>query len=281
MSSMKVDLGSEPFVLEKNNDWWMLKLRGIMDPDLAKEFERRMKKEFETLNTHLIIDLTQVDDLLPAWSRIFMQLVTGTKNIKKRIIAISTKEPVRLFIHQQGISASLPMVSTLDLALKELLGKKEIKLDVEFVNPFLEGAISVLKIQANTVVKAGSPVLKKPDEPFYGDISGVIGIVADSFKGSIVITFPETTFLNIMSNMLGETFKTLTPEIKDGAAELTNIIFGHAKTVLNNRGLGIKMAIPSVVSGHNHTISSNTKGPRISVPFNSTSGSFAIEIWLE
>ena len=58
------------------------------------------------------------------------------------------------------------------------------------------------------------------------------------------------------------------------------MIFGQAKVVLNENGYGIKTAIPSVVSGKDHTLSGLTKGPVVIVPFSTEFGPFFVEICL-
>jgi len=165
-------------------------------------------------------------------------------------------------------------------ALQEFVVKSTKKLDVQFVNPFLAGTVETLKVQAQVEAKAGTPYKKGPRESLSGDISGVIGLVSEHFTGSVVISFPEATFLAIINKMLGENYTELTPEIQDGAAELTNIIFGFAKRDLNEKGFGIKMAIPSVVAGKDHTIQNHSNGARIAIPFESSVGKFSVEICL-
>jgi len=80
--------------------------------------------------------------------------------------------------------------------------------------------------------------------------------------------------------MLGENYTEINSEIKDGAAELTNIIFGGAKTILNSKGLAIKTALPMVVSGQDHSIQNTQNATRVVVPFDSDAGQFFIEIFL-
>jgi len=98
---------------------------------------------------------------------------------------------------------------------------------------------------------------------------------------SVVISFPEATFLKVMSGMLGEEYLELNQDILDGAGEITNIIFGQAKVILNGKGYGIKTALPSVVHGKDHTVSSHDlMGQSVVVPFESNSGKFFVEICL-
>lgn len=273
-----VDFGKSPFELKITDTHGILTLNGSLDAELAKEFEKRIRPQFEDFKLDLLIDLTAATDLHPAWSRLFMQLATIVKQGQKRLRVISQSDRHRGFFQEQGVGDSLPIVASLSQATQEISAKKVNKLDVNFINPFLEGTIEVLKIQAHTLAKAGAPSVKDPKSSFGGDISGVIGLVSESFTGSVVISFPAQTFLTIMSRMLGEEFTELTPDIQDGAAEMTNIIFGYAKRVLNEKGYGIKMAIPSVITGKDHSIQNNTKGPRIVIPFESDAGAFGIEI---
>ena len=64
-------------------------------------------------------------------------------------------------------------------------------IDVEFINPFIAAAIHVLEVHASTPSTAGKPLLKKDNTKFIGDISVVIGVVSESFNGSIVISFTQ------------------------------------------------------------------------------------------
>ena len=153
-------------------------------------------------------------------------------------------------------------------------------ISVELINPFLIATANVLKLQAATEAVSGKAFRKEHGDKLFGDISGVIGIFTDSFSGSVVISFPEKTFLTVMSRMLGEEFKVMTPDIQDGASELTNIIFGSAKVVLNQKGFKIQTALPSVIVGSGHTILTTNRGPRVAIPFTSDAGEFFVEICL-
>lgn len=150
----------------------------------------------------------------------------------------------------------------------------------EFINAFVSATIEVLKVQTQVEAKAGTLVPGSKTGAVAGDVSGVIGITAGTVNGTAVLTFPEQTFLKIISSMLGETYTKLEPEIVDGAGELTNMIFGQAKLVLNKKDYGVQMAIPSVVTGKNHMISGITKGAIVQIPFESNAGNFFLIIAL-
>src|SRR4051794_18484697 len=94
------------------------------------------------------------------------------------------------------------------------------KLDVNFINPFIEGAIETLKVQCSFVAKAGRPFLKGKGPEIKTDIAAVIGLTSAAFNGSVAICFPEVVFLGMMERMLGEKYAAITQDLEDGASEL-------------------------------------------------------------
>ncbi len=149
-------------------------------------------------------------------------------------------------------------------------------MNVEFINPFLKATTNVLKTMAFTEVVPGKPFLKK--EPMAGgDISGIIGITGET-EGSMSISFSEGCICQIVSNMFGETITALNQEVEDAVGEITNMISGDARRELAEKGHILKGAIPSVVSGKNHSIKHMAKGPAIAIPFSTPGGQFVVEI---
>ncbi len=156
-------------------------------------------------------------------------------------------------------------------------------LDASFVDPFVSGAINTLKVQCSLEAKMGKLYLK--DKKAEGapkiDIAGIIGVTSKAFNGSIALCFPEKTFLGVMGKMLGETFETINKDLEDGAAELTNIIFGEAKRVLNEKGHTIQKALPSVATGWGLKINHLSQRPALIIPFETEVGSFHIEVGID
>jgi chemotaxis protein CheX len=155
------------------------------------------------------------------------------------------------------------------------------KMDVNFFQPFVAGTINVLKIQCSVVAKPLKPFFKGDQATPSVEIAGIIGLVSNTYAGVITLCFPGPVFLHIMSNMLGETYTTITKDLEDGAAELMNIIFGQAKLVLKERGYVIEKAIPSVATGQNISTTLLTTAKVIVIPFETEKGLFHIEVSLE
>lgn len=150
----------------------------------------------------------------------------------------------------------------------------------EFINPFLESMINVLSTMAQIQAKPGKPNLKG-DNVAKGDVTGIIGMAGEQAKGSLAITFTDKAIMHIASQMLGETIDTFDESLGDVAGEITNMVTGGAKRILSERGYKFEMAVPSTIIGKNHTITHNTKGPTVLIPFETDAGAFYIEVCFE
>lgn len=146
----------------------------------------------------------------------------------------------------------------------------------EFINPFLEATVNVLKTMAMITPKAGKPSLKGGSES-KGDVSGLIGLTGLA-EGSLAVSFSERCALKIVENMLGESFNEINGQVSDAVGELTNMISGDARARLQKIGYDFTAAIPTVVSGKSHSIRHiSNGGPTILLPFNTDDGEFYVE----
>jgi chemotaxis protein CheX len=152
-------------------------------------------------------------------------------------------------------------------------------MDVKFINPFLEGTISVLATMAMVQPEPGKPFMKK-DKKAIGDVSGIIGMTG-SARGSLALSFSEKCILKIVSNMLGENHSQINNEVGDAVGEITNMISGVARKKLEAQGLNIVAAIPTVVSGKNHAIIHVVGGPSIIIPFETEDGPFFVDVCMD
>jgi chemotaxis protein CheX len=153
-------------------------------------------------------------------------------------------------------------------------------IDVNFLNPFVQAVVTVIESMSQVQLTRGTPFVRKTgagQAASYGDVSGLIGMNSDRFMGSMAICYQEGLILRIVTNMLGNPVREINDDVKDAVAELTNIIFGHAKRDLNAVGHTIQPAIPSVVTGKNHEIRHSVDGICLVVPFEANAGKLVVE----
>jgi CheY-specific phosphatase CheX/ActR/RegA family two-component response regulator len=167
------------------------------------------------------------------------------------------------------------------LKMKQLLAqdptKKKFRIDVDFINPFIDSAIETLKTMCKTEdLQHKETHLLEKDENLDIDISGVLDISCPYFKGTIAISFSNEVYEKLISSMLKEE-KKADISLEDAASEMINIIYGKTKADLNGRGYSLNRAIPKVIKGKSHKIT-KSKAPILILPFNSKSGDFMIQI---
>ena len=226
----------------------------------------------------VLIDGRALESLSHDWIRTLAQLRSKLQDQRTELRLLGMN--FHTILRPRGLEKSFRICLDERTALSEMgVGMKK-TLNTEFINPFLESTIKVLSVQAKIEAIPEAIFLKQKDSKFKGDISGVIGIVSETFTGSVVISFPRKTFLRIISSMLGETFTELSDDLIDGAAELTNMIYGQAKVILNEKGYAMKSAIPTVVTGDNHSLSQVSKGATVVIPFMTGVGEFYVEVCL-
>jgi chemotaxis protein CheX len=275
---MANEIKSMTLSVAKNSTYTTMSLLGKAQPDNVSELRAHVEDLTSAGAQDLIINCQNLSDLSISWVQVLLQIHQKLKKLNKQIRLINVNDGIATYLKQEGVTNSLRLADNLQTALSEVGLKTPKILDVNFINPFLSATIKVLQTQTQTTAKPGQIYKKDSKEKFLGDISGVIGMVTDAFSGSVVISFPGETFLKIMSRMLQEECTVINKDIEDGAGELTNIIFGQAKVILNEQGFGIKTALPSVITGSDHSILNMSSGPRVVIPFSTDVGDFFIEI---
>lgn len=210
----------------------------------------------------------------------------GLRKEKRQMYLLTPATEIHRMIKSEAIDKIIRPISSLN----EIPGVKENgpakagppKLDVSFINPFVEGTMHVLKVQAQMTSTPEKPLLKGPaTSSLKIDIASLIGITSANFNGGVAICFPDNVYLAIMSNMFGETYTEITKDIEDGAGEILNMIFGHAKKILNERGHTFEMALPTVVRANNLQLNHTGTAGTIILPFKTEAGPFYLEISTE
>lgn len=165
------------------------------------------------------------------------------------------------------------------------LQKNKIKRFIAFSTPFINAAKGVFETMVYTKLEPEKPQIKK-DRLSRGDISSMIGITGKAtiddyildFKGMMVISFPEATFIKIVNKMLNESHTELNYDIADASSEICNMIMGNAKRELSEKGFKFKYAIPSTFLGGNHAISYPLDTTVVLTKVNSHYGEFYLEV---
>jgi chemotaxis protein CheX len=156
---------------------------------------------------------------------------------------------------------------------------------IEFSKPFINAVKNVFETMVFTNLEAQKPVIKA-DSLSQGDISAILGLSGEMerngtsahYKAMLVISFPYETYFKVASAMLGETYTSYVPDIKDLGGEIVNMVMGNAKRDLKAMGYSSNMAIPSMVEGKGHSIGYPSGTNVVLIPFKSPHGPVFMEL---
>jgi len=269
------------FEFSSQDQYMVINIRGegtgTETPSIDRLYEQHLKG---TGLKFVVINCAECGTMSLLFLRNLALIYKRTKDLNGKVVLINVSQEIHDRIRSQGLDRLLLIRSTLKGALVECGLAKAREFDVNFINPFISATQKTLEVQCSVSVTPHKPYVKKPsDPPLLGDLSGIIGIVSETFSGSLAISFPEQLFLKMANKLLGLSMAEITPEVVDFVGELSNIILGQAKGELNNLGYKIHQAIPSCIWGKDHKIKSFGSGVCVVIPFETEDGIFHIEVF--
>jgi len=126
---------------------------------------------------------------------------------------------------------------------------------VEYINPFVESAFTVLKEVMNSDVKRGEIYLKPTSMSIMGE-AALVGLAGD-VEGRVLFDMSKETALKVAGAMNQEEFKVLDELAKATIQELANMITAQAVTKLHDIGFKFDLTPPALFTGDNLEVASN------------------------
>jgi chemotaxis protein CheX len=126
---------------------------------------------------------------------------------------------------------------------------------VEYINPFVEAAFSVLKEVTNSDVKRGEIYLKPTSMSIMG-VAALVGLAGD-VEGRVLFDMTKDTALHVVSVMNGEEFSAFDDMAKATIQELSNMVTAQAVTKLYELGFKFDLTPPALFTGENMEVSTN------------------------
>ncbi len=146
------------------------------------------------------------------------------------------------------------------------------------INPFLQATINLFRQTFGIVPDVGTPYLVDDFHSHRWEISGVM-ILTGSAIGVVSLRLSRL----LASKLLDKSGVCVDEEDRESIisgmiGELVNVISGNAATVLS--GYDIRVSVPFVVQGKDHSISWPDRAPVMGVPFITKYGPFAVYVSL-
>lgn len=148
-------------------------------------------------------------------------------------------------------------------------------MNVEVINPFIQGTKQVLTTVCNVESKMGKVTIK--NKPFQDKLNITIGIIGD-VKGTVNYSFDLSVALFIASKMMFMEVNALDDISKSAICELANMISGGIATVFSNAGKVIDITPPKLEENYSNC----TLQKFISIPLEIEAGKiFELNVWVE
>ena len=126
---------------------------------------------------------------------------------------------------------------------------------VEYINPFVESAFSVLKEVMEVEVKRGEIYLKPTTMSIQG-VAALVGLAGD-VEGRVLFDMTKDTALYVAGAMNQEKFTVFDELAKATIQELANMITAQAVTKLHDLGFKFDLTPPALFTGDNMEVSTN------------------------
>ena len=231
------------------------------------------------------IETTEIDE---SWIEIFLLFKYRLDSLQKKLRLVNFTKQLEeklvsgLFKHKELFSSSVQE------ALTDFKSDSIQEPNHNFLKAFIQTTPRVLYIKVQMLCKQKKISMKKGGLGLLpGEISGIVKVSTPELHYAIILCFPTSTFLKIMSKMLGETFTEINKDIQEGAAELLNIINGQVRSQIKSHKPDDKASIATVFMGNKlpalefegkGTIPLEN-GKMVTIPFESFFGDFFIEAW--
>lgn len=150
-------------------------------------------------------------------------------------------------------------------------------MNVKFLNPFVEAAFEVLKIETGCTIKRGDLNLEK-SLYITDDVTVIIALVG-MVNGTVFYSMNKDTAKKLASKLMGEKFDAFNSLAQSGVAELGNVITGRASVKLAESGYESTISPPTMIQGKGASIST-LDYPRIILPMASELGEILIHLSL-
>ncbi|MEO0530805.1 MAG: chemotaxis protein CheX [Planctomycetota bacterium] len=130
-----------------------------------------------------------------------------------------------------------------------------VALPIDFNRTLFDAVVSTVpKALAMCGVKATCVGVSRMPSKQEGEITGMIGIHGAA-SGFASLNMSRRLCLHTVDGLLGESNTDLTPEVIDGAGEVTNIVVGGIKSALSGGDWAFsQITVPSVIVGDGYHV---------------------------
>lgn len=148
------------------------------------------------------------------------------------------------------------------------------------INPFITSTTNVIATMATMEIKEGIVASECMELP-PADVTGILNMVSDSVEGVLAVSFPKPVIFELTKRLVGIEPTDIDEMVEDMVGDITNMVYGGAKTILDEEGYNFDMAIPSVIHEQDISIDFPQGCKVVVITFTTEVGDFYVEISFE
>ncbi|MDH5178424.1 MAG: chemotaxis protein CheX [Gammaproteobacteria bacterium] len=146
----------------------------------------------------------------------------------------------------------------------------------KFIPPVVDTLVNVFHTMMQITPEVGEANIKH-DSAARGAVTGLMTMQSDQVQGSLSLSFTEPVLFDMAKRMLHTEINEVDEIARDLAGEMTNIVVGGAKCVLEAQGYNFDMTLPQIFAGE-HTIEHQFDGETILIPISLEAGDLFLEL---
>ena len=150
-------------------------------------------------------------------------------------------------------------------------------MNVKFMNPFIDAANEVLKVELDVSVTRGNLSMQK-SALTTDDVTVMLSLVGE-IQGVVLFGLARDTCIAMVSKMMNQKFEEFDTLAQSGIAELGNVITGRATIKMSQAGYHVNISPPTLITGKGIQIST-LDFSRIIVPLTSELGDITVHLAL-
>jgi chemotaxis protein CheX len=150
-------------------------------------------------------------------------------------------------------------------------------MNVQYINPFIIAASSVLEVLLGEVPQKGE-IFLQAEASTSNQCNVVLGITGQ-IQGQVIYGMSTVTADRIVSKMLGQEIKIFDQLAASAIGEMGNMISGHAMQHLHTAGFVCDITPPTIIRANNVKISTLSI-PAVVIPLKLPQGDLSITVGL-
>lgn len=152
-------------------------------------------------------------------------------------------------------------------------------MDTDYTTAVLESARNVFDMLVHVDVAVGEAKTKGRLEFIaMKSITGNMNLISSNAQASIAVIIPNDVVINISNKVMPEPVVRVNEVVIDLVGEITNMIAGGVKSLMEKQGYLFNLSLPTIIFGSEYLVAHLPQSPITQINLDTELGPFLIEV---